>query len=603
MRGNPFRNLNLQNKITLLLVLIILVPLTLFGYLFYQSSNRFVAERTDQETEQLLQLVRQNVDQLLGEYESQLTSIYENEEMILQLGSINNQEEAGTRELSSDRLNRFLRNFLRGKDDLDSLYLFSADKLFFADFKGSDYYLDQYHAHPEWQQTVEAADGQAVWLSTYELPPNRYNSEPSRYFSIGMQLKNVADVMQPLGTVYMNVKIAALDRLIEDVDVSPNGALFIGDEQGHLLWHRDAEAYGVKLSDIPLYERVLQRTQPFSTEELNGELYRVSHVRSTYNHWYYVALMPQADMNAQSKGLRQFLILTILAFAAAFILLAFVTSKYITKPIRQMALAMKQIHKDNLGFRLPASSADEIGLLHSAFNSMRGRITDLIQEVRIVSEKEKVAEVRALQAQINPHFVYNSLDTINWVAIDRQQTDISSMITALSDIMRYAIRPGEPWIVLEEEIKWAKNYAYLQKMRFEDRFEIVFEVDPALLRCQVPRLFLQPYLENSILHGMENIESGGLITVTVETDSATGGIRVELSDNGGGIPEEELRSIIQRRSHGIGIYNLDDRMKLEYGSAYGVSIRSQEGEGTVATIVLPLIPEHRQLGNADRGGI
>lgn len=580
-------HMNLQKKITLLLVLSIFIPLTLFGYLFYQSSTQFALDRTNKETNQLLHLVNQNVDRLLNEHEAQLKSIYENESVILQLSQINRQADGGEAQLSADSINRFLRNFLRGKDDIDSIYLFSGEKLFFADFKGSQYYKEQFRKHPQWQETVYEAGGRAVWIPTYELPVNRYTFEPSHYFSIGMQVKNVTDVMQTLGSIYINVKITALDRLVDKVRVSPGGTLLIADGDGHVIWHRNSEAYQETLKDIPFYEEILKRKQPFSTVKMNGQLYQMSFVQSTYNNWYYVSLIPKTDLTEQSKELRQFLIVTIVAFGASFILLALWLSRFITKPIRQMAVAMKQIHKENVDFQLPVASEDEIGLLNAAFNSMGRRINDLIHEVRVVSEKEKEAEVRALQAQINPHFVYNSLDTINWMAIERQQYDISSMIAALSDIMRYAIRPGEPCIALEEELRWAQNYAYLQKMRFEDRFDINFQVDQTLLREKVPRLFLQPYLENSILHGMENIEAGGLITVTVMPDLETGGIRVQLEDNGSGIKEDELNNIMLRRTHGIGIYNLDDRLKLEYGERYGVTIRSEWEKGTVVTIILP----------------
>jgi len=589
MNGFKLGKWTLQRKMTLLLALFIFLPLVLFGYSFNDSSNAFVAKRTDQETSQVLSLVRQNVDQMLQEYETQLKTIYDNEDVITELGRIdvqNGPQDAG----DSETINRFLRNFLRGKEDLDSIYLYSTSgTMYFADFKGSNFFLSEFGQHPEWQKTAEAANGRAVWMPTYELPANRYLPQATHYFLIGMQVKNVADEMQTIGTIYMNVKISALDRLIEEVDVSPHGTLLIADGSGHLLWSRNPEAYGVKLENIPFYKDVLGRRETFSKQELNGEMYRIGYVRSAYNEWNYLALIPQSDLTEQSRDLRQFLLVTLIAFGGSFLLLAWLMSRYITRPVRQMALAMKQMHKDNLQLRLPITSADEIGLLQSAYNSMSDRIKDLIQEVRVISAKEKEAEIRALQAQINPHFVYNSLDTINWMAIEREQQDVSSMITALSDIMRYAIRSGEPWVALEEELKWASNYAYLQKMRFEDRFEITFDADPALLGCKVPRLFLQPYLENAILHGMENVEEGGLIAVTISEDEASGGIRVVLADNGSGIPYDELQEILLRRSKGIGIYNLDDRLKLEFGSEYGVSIRSSPEEGTRIVIVLPRV--------------
>jgi Predicted signal transduction protein with a C-terminal ATPase domain len=580
-------NMNLQRKITLLLVLFILIPLLLFGLLYYRSSNQFVMDRTDQETDQVVQLVQQNVDQLLSKYEEQLKSIYEDEDAILQLSEMNRSR--SEQPSAADAFNRFLRNYLRGKDDVDSIYLYSNHNVYFADFKGSSYFTAQFDKHPEWQQAVDQAAGKAVWLPTFKLEPNRYNMQSTYYFSVGMQLKNVADTMQKIGTVYMNVKISALDHLIQNVNVSPNGILMLADTDGHVLWHRNTAAYDTSLQELPFYKELLAQKERHMTVQLDNQSFRVSYVPSAYNHWLYLSFIPQSDLNEQSKELRRFFYLTLIAFGGSFILLAFLISRFITRPIRQIALAMKQIHKENVDVKLPAAADDEVGMLQASFNSMRRRINELIQEVRVVSEKEKEAEVRALQAQINPHFVYNSLDTINWVAIDREQDDISGMITALSDIMRYAIRPGEPWIILEEELKWARNYAYLQKIRFEDRFEVVIEASEELLLWKVPRLYLQPYLENAILHGMEHIEEGGIISVTIQPDEKTGGIRTVLKDNGGGIPEHELREITMRRARGIGIYNLDDRLKLEFGPEYGVDICSDIHDGTVVTIILPKV--------------
>lgn len=270
-------------------------------------------------------------------------------------------------------------------------------------------------------------------------------------------------------------------------------------------------------------------------------------------------------------------------------LLAWLTTHYITKPIRQMAVAMKRIQKDNFEYRLQAQSEDEIGLLQSSFNSMSSRINDLIHEVKVISEQEKEAEVKALQAQINPHFVYNTLDAMNWIAIEKEQPEISGMITSLSDIMRYAIRPGAPLVTIEEELKWARNYAYLQEMRFEERFEIGFDVDPSIYGYKVPRLLLQPYLENSILHGMEEMESGGRIDVSMALQEDGRAILIRIQDNGIGISEEKLQMIRDRLVHGIGMYNLNDRLKLEYGPEFGVQVNSVYGQGTTITIVIPAI--------------
>jgi two-component system sensor histidine kinase YesM len=582
---------NLRTKLMIILVLFILSPLMIFGILFYQSSKDLVSQRTDKEGLQVLTLVNQNVSQLLKGYESQLNDIYEHEDIIKQISDSNETKSSDQISLSDDSVNRFLRDFLRGKDDLDSIYLFTLKGTYFGDFKGPNLFAQLYRDHPMWERFISLGTGRAVWLPSYELPPNQYNSKPSHYFAVGMQIKDVYDSLQSLGTLIANVKIDALDKIISNVQVSPNSVLLITDHQGNLIWNRNPDAYGINLSTYPFFNQLDQQEDGRFTQEINGSTYRGTFLRSAYNGWYYFSFVPQSDLNAQTNDLKRFLAATVVAFAALFILLAALTSNYITRPIRQMALAMKQIHKDNFELTPLSQSSDEMGMLQGAFLSMRGRINELIKEVRLISNKEKEAEVRALQAQINPHFVYNSLDAINWMAIENDQSRISRMITSLSDIMRYAIKPGEQLVTIEEELKWAQNYAYLQEMRFEDKFEVVFDVKIDTLDLKVPRLLFQPYLENSIIHGMEDIDTGGIIRITVQRTGSEDEMKltVIIEDNGGGISADKLQQIKERRSHGIGIYNLDDRLKMEYGPSYGTTIHSVYGEGTIVTIVLPYI--------------
>ncbi|MFC4600918.1 sensor histidine kinase [Cohnella hongkongensis] len=582
------RNRKLGSKLMLLLLTVILAPLSLLGLLFYHNSVEWVEEKSDKESLQVLSLVMQNADETLRGVETQLLDIYNQDDIIAQLSEAR-ADEAGRSEsqAAEDRISRYLRDFLRGKDDVDSVYfLAEAGATYFADFRGSSLFLNQIERNPQWLERIAEENGRIVWIPTYEVPPNRYSPDNSYYFAAGMSIRDVTDELQTLGTLILNVKIAALDRLIGRIDVSPNGTILVADDSGNLIWHPNPQAYGTRMNDVPFYKA----TKPgeFVRFELNGERYRIGRVTSGFNSWSYYAIVPQLDLDAQTENQKRFLVVTIVAFSALFLLLAWLTTHYITKPIRQLVVAMKQIQKDSQGVKLQAQSNDEIGMLQTAFNGMRGRINDLIQEVRIVSDKEKEAEIRALQAQINPHFVYNTLDAVNWLAIEKDENEISSMITALSDMMRYAIRPGAPWVNVEEELKWARNYAYLQEMRFEAKFAVEFDVPPELLQYKVPRLLLQPYMENAIVHGMDSLEGGGLIRVGLALESGDK-LRLVVEDNGVGMTAERIDKIRSRQSHGIGITNMDDRLKLEYGPGYGVRVESEPGQGTRVTVVLPVI--------------
>jgi two-component system sensor histidine kinase YesM len=592
MRFVPFKHINLRKKLIIIVVLFILSPVATAGIFFYLSSEKYVTERTNEETQQIIMLLQKNVDQLLKGYEGQLMTIYQHEEIISRLG-VETVYDTQTSDMESEEsVNRFLRDFLRGKDELESIYLFSENRenIYFSDSKGSALFLDQVKLHPEWVNTLSTSRGKTKWISTYELPPNHYISRSTHYFIMGMQIKNIFSVLEPLGTIIVNIKIDVLNKLMADVQVSPNGFLLLVDPKGNVIWHRNPEALGnTNVRDIPFFQKIDSGDQSFMTQKLNGETYHISYGQSGYNNWYYISFVPQSDLEAEIANIKQFLAVTFIVSVVIFSLLAIMTTVYITRPLRRIVMAMNRLDKDNLGVKVNAQSKDEIGVLQEAFNSMGSKIRNLIEEVRMVTAKEKEAELKALQAQINPHFVYNSLDTINWMAIEKQEKGISGMITALSDIMRYAIRPGSNLAPIQEEIKWVENYAYIQKNRFESRFDIHVEVDPRALQYKIPRLLLQPFIENAILHGMEDKEESGVIQIRIQLEGASNRLVLEVEDNGSGISEEQLQHIYERRNTGIGIHNINDRLKLEYGAGYGVTVHSVLGEGTKVTIIVPCI--------------
>lgn len=579
-----FKQINLQQKFILVVVLFILLPVGTAGVFFYISSEGYVIERTENEGRQTLSLLQKNVDLLLQNYEEQLMTLYQNEELIHSLSTIeeNDVEAEGA-------INRVLRGFLRGKEGIESIYLFPNDveQVFFYDQKGSALFMEQIDFHPEWIQRLNQSNGETIWLNTYKLPPNRYNSQNSYYFIGAMQIKDIFGLLEPLGSIMINIKVDALDHLMSDIQVSPHGFLLLTNSAGSVIWHRNADALGRSIHDLPFFTSLEERSTEYFTQKLNGVKYEIVVMPSIYNQWHYYSFVPHSDLNAETENIKRFINLTLIVSVIIFSFLAIMTAMYITRPLRRIVVAMNHFGKNNQAIMLDTDSKDEIGLLHRSFNRMSSKIHTLIEEVRVVSAKEKEAELKALQAQINPHFVYNTLDTINWMAIEKQESEISQMITSLSDIMRYAIRPDDQLVTVEEEIKWAKNYVHIQKNRFEDRFDLEFHIDERSLSYKIPRLLLQPFIENAIVHGMEEREDGGLIIVRIELNDTLDKICFYIEDNGIGMDKSKVQQIHERRISGVGIQNTMDRIKLKYGAEYGVTLYSNINEGTKVTITLP----------------
>jgi two-component system, sensor histidine kinase YesM len=219
------------------------------------------------------------------------------------------------------------------------------------------------------------------------------------------------------------------------------------------------------------------------------------------------------------------------------------------------------------------------------------KIEGLIREVEAASTKRKDAEIAALEAQVNPHFLYNTLDTINWMAIDRNEYEISNAIGSLAEILRYGIDKSNEIVEIRREIEWLKHYISLQQTRLKDTFDFRLDVDPSALDCRIHKLLFQPFVENSILHGFRGVDTKHELRVSIGRDG--GRINVTIADNGRGIDEGTLREIelgsfaSESGKGRIGMINAIGRIKMYYGADAAVDIESAPGEGTRISIYYP----------------
>jgi len=253
---------------------------------------------------------------------------------------------------------------------------------------------------------------------------------------------------------------------------------------------------------------------------------------------------------------------------------------------------MGQVQKGDFAVRVPNKRKDEIGELTESFNYMLEEINTLIRQVYQEKIAQKNAEVQALQAQINPHFLYNTLDSVNWMLIDRGEYDISDIILSLAGLMRYSIEDENAFVPLEKEIGYVLCYLKIQKNRLEERLEYNVEADESLAAERVPKLILQPIVENAITHGIESRNRKGTIRIALKDLGDE--MLISVEDNGIGMTPEQLNHLreevpdVEKEGHtGIGVRNVDRRIRLHYGEAYGIFIESTYGEGTIVNLRIP----------------
>ena len=330
-------------------------------------------------------------------------------------------------------------------------------------------------------------------------------------------------------------------------------------------------------------------------QEINGSNNLV--VYDTYKRygWKLVSCIPLNDMHLFKKTFNQIILAFIIIFIAANIVLSLMVSRVLNTPLKKILDAITQIREGNFDISIDHQNRDEIGIIANNLKNMVANIDSLIKENYIIKLREQEAEIRSLQAQINPHFLYNTLDTISWKVLLMGGEDISKVINALGEILRYNIRQSTKIVSLREEFQQIENYLFIQKVRYEDRFRIEYDIRQESLGMQIHKLLIQPIIENAIQHGLESKKSGGLLRISTSIRGTD--LEICIYDNGKGISRDRISQVLNsripeqpyERNNHIGIYNVHKRIQHYYGQEYGITIESEVGQYTKVLITIPAV--------------
>ena len=297
-----------------------------------------------------------------------------------------------------------------------------------------------------------------------------------------------------------------------------------------------------------------------------------------------------------ARGLQKTTIMLILASLMLCIFLANILAKGIAGPIKRTSKAMQQFAEGDFSVRLPEGRRDEIGTMNSVFNQTIEKIEQLIKQVVEMETVNKDIEFQALQAQINPHFLYNVLDTINWMARKKGEDNICRMVTSISSLMRASISNKRSMVYIREEIKYVQDYLYIQETRYGDKFTSYIEVDERLNELEIPKMTIQTLVENAVIHGVENATWDCFLYVSGEI---TDGMAVfTVKDDGVGMSQEQLEKLMgteeepdheaERTHTHLGVYAVRKRLDYVYQNKARMSITSEPGKGTQVILEIPM---------------
>ena len=393
--------------------------------------------------------------------------------------------------------------------------------------------------------------------------------------------------------VMVDMNFSVMEQLCKRVSLGNRGYIYVIDEYGDIVYHPQQQIIyvGLKHEDIQF---ALKNDDGSYYYDLMGERRIITINTVNYTNWKIVGISYLDEIVADRKSLST-LVIFISIFSLLFVIAAslFVSAK-ISEPIKNLERQMKKVESGNfdIDIDIDVQGDDEVKRLSRAFNMMVKRIRSLMEQIISEQEAKRKSELKALQAQINPHFLYNTLDSIVWMNENKDYVGVTTMVVALSQFFRISISRGRELITVSDEIEHIKSYLIIQKIRYKNKFKFSIEAQPEALGYKTLKLILQPIVENAIYHGVEQLYDEGIIKINVSIDGDT--ILFQVTDNGYGIKPDILKDILNKKANekdsgGVGLKNVNERIKLFFGEQYGIEIDSILDVGTTVNLRIPII--------------
>ena len=390
-----------------------------------------------------------------------------------------------------------------------------------------------------------------------------------------------------------------LEEVLDEVTLGNGGYIYLMDSNGDIIWHPKFEL--IASGRVKENNLVATGYDDGSREEVfNGTRQTVVTKAVGYTGWKLVGVIKGTGISLNMLKTRLFIVFVILLIIFIVILINSYISFRVTNPIRELEKSVKELEEGNLDADIYMGGSYEVQHLGKSVQDMKFRIKGLMQDIVNEHEEKRKSEFDSLQAQINPHFLYNTLDIIVWQIENEKQSEAVHTVTALARFFRLSLGKGKNIVTVKDEIDHVKNYLMIQHMRFKNKFDYEFDIAEDVLELPSLKLMLQPLVENAIYHGMEFMDGDGMIMVKAWRKEDE--LYLSVADNGLGMTEDKVEMILTGKStsgngrgSGIGVKNVNERIKLYFGEAYGLTIDSEPDEGTTVIIHLPAKDEKESL--------
>lgn len=583
----PLRNLSLRQKLVWWFVLTILVPLLIFlpilvlfqGYSIQKSVDNICIEQSNQ-TAMHLNMIFDQIDAISNLYfldatvEDVLTNriIYDR---------IQHQED-------QENIIALQQKYNTSIPDVDIHLTIVADD---GRVYGNGIYD---HTIPVteikrrwWYEDLQRNSWQTLWVRDEYL--NRLHSTSSSNYVYSIRALKDFDTWTNHGILIMSFLESDFIKMY-GASVPSNGAIAIFDQHNNII----SSVSHNSLTSFPVSQEAQIKYTGTYTTTINRLSYHVTYNTVPSTQWKVVTYLPTSLLFGEYFNFRiLFLILAGICLLALFAF-TFIVSKYFVSPINQLTQEVRQIQRSPFTQRVTVSSSDEIGLLADEFNQMLNQIECLMHNILEEQKSKRKAELQSLYAQINPHFIYNTLTAIRFLVYSEQKEVVDRTLCSFITLLKHSISSSAEFCSIQTEVKMLQCYIDIQQISFEHPFQVVWEIEPELLDCQILKLSLQPIVENAVMHGLKAKKGDKLLAIRIHRQCDD--ILIEISDNGIGTDQTmffyEAQTDFQSS---VGLINIHSRIVMHFGHPYGITFTSRKGQGTTVIVHIPAISQQEEL--------
>ncbi|MFC5404171.1 sensor histidine kinase [Cohnella soli] len=580
-----FANLSMQQKLLIVFVFLVSLPVTLVSYVSSINYTRSIEVNTTAYAEELTAHSLAKLDDYVTDLFNMSAMPLYNEDFLSWLHEP---------ELDLQRQNSmyfYVTNLNKIKPDTVSVYIFDNFGNAYYNIKTGGKRSNFSEAQMTWARIAKQGDGRPMLVSTQEVSNDR--ESPYYAFSVIRELKDVKNDFEPLGYIVFDTSINAIRRQLESVDQVTKGKTVLVDESNRVVFDSEGTLTTQNISSDESIRKATADRGSFSIQ-LDGKTFICTYAKSALTNWKMLVYVPVEEVTRQASVTRNLTLLTTAIFIAFALFIAIAISYALTRPISKIKQLMQEVRLGNLDVRFNQKYRDEVGLLGRNFNTMIVRLQELLERVRVTETQRKEAELDALQSQINPHFIYNTLETIRMRAEINDDEEVADLTYILGKLLRYSVNHRGSSVTVRMEIEHLKNYFALQNVRFSGKYELVLDIAERWYDHPCIKLIFQPIVENALHHAFKNKPGPGTIRISAWEEGID--LVFAVADDGDGMDDTALKTLKEQMAglrsdatgRGIGLRNVHERLRLQYGEGYGLSVESWIDRGTEVKIRLPM---------------